>query len=406
MNFSNSLLPIISILLCTLNFLSAQEIHREDYPIYSNPEILLTDPELNTVIIAKETSLDEDIGQATITYAGDLLRQADFQEYFDWYSANFHPESDIEYLKPRSTSIHESLEKLWGKYLVHTHTFQGQKYATVFVDGRREPVLITAIKTPDLSQWIQSELLKGKKTQRLTLEERRREQERPEDSYYNPLRMDRFIAVGMGQHFQVGGDPQAQAFDDFDGRNYADSAEIYRWAKIHSPMYRLNLGFVYEELLGAGLAFNYSSLYMNYNPATHPGVQVWYYDRYDIGVFGTLGQSYRFSEKLSLYPHLYIAFQYAIFDEQFEIDRSNIRSEERVKIPTLTGASGALGLKALYDNTWGIELSYGLTHVSGKSPENFQTDGNGQSSSGRPPASLLNEQYFMIQMVWNSRHEF
>lgn len=383
---------------------AARDLHRLDFPVYKSPEIHLTDKSINVVTLAKDISTQLDnIGASKIVYAGDLLRNEDFLAYLNWYSNNFHPDSKVEYLKPRSKKVIEILKKNWGVYIVHLHRWQNQRFITVFCDARREPVLISQLSPGEsLTEWSQSSLFKEKPRRRLTESEREAERLRPEESYYAPLRLDKFVSLGMGQHHSLSySDPQP--FGNFDGNNFNDSADIYRWAKINSPMYRLNLGFLYEEMLGAGIAFNYSNLYMNYDASTTPNMAHWFYNRYEFGIFGTLGKSYSLAGDWNIYPHLYIGFQYAVFDEQFKINTPNLRAQERIKIPTLTGATGALGLKLMFKNQVGLDLSYGLTHVSGKSPENFQSTGNTQASTFRPPASRLNEHWYMIQLVWNTR---
>lgn len=380
--------------------------YKVEYPVYNNPEILITDLQVDVNQVSQEISLsDKDLGVAKMTQAGDLLRVPEFQEYILWYQANFHPSAQMEFLKPRSPKVHKILESNWGKYIIIPHTFGKDKYLTVFVDGLREPVFIDKLDdNQKISDWVSTQLLKGNKQRRLTPTERKAEQERPEDVYYEPLRLDRFIAFGLGHHTPF---PNVKAanFDEFGTINFSDSTNIYRWATVASPMYQLNIGILYEEIIGGGLVFNYSNLAMAFNPSTNPGVKVWYYDRYDFGAFTTFGKTYRASPELSFYPHVYVGYQYVIFDEDFQLRTPNIRAENRIMLRTLTKATGSLNLRMMYGNQWGLEASYGLSHISGKSPENFQTDGTGGTGSTRPRASVLNEQMIMLQLVWNSRKE-
>lgn len=397
------------LLLITLSFViqsTHAAIHKVEYPVYNNPEILITDLGIDVNQASQEISLSaKDLGVAKMTQAGDLLRIPEFQEYVLWYQANFHPNAQMEFLKPRSTKVHKILESNWGKYILIPHTYENNTYITVFVDGLREPVFIDRLGDKEkISEWVSTQLLKGTKKRRLTATERKAEQERPEDVYYEPLHLDRFIAVGLGKHTPFPSTSPAN-FDEFGTINFSDSTNIYRWATIASPMYQLNLGILYEEIIGGGLVFNYSNLAMAFNPSTNPGVKVWYYDRYDFGVFTTFGKTYRAGSDLSFYPHVYVGYQYVIFDEDFQLRTPNIRAENRIMLRTLTKATGSLNLRMMYGNQWGLEASYGLSHISGKSPENFQTDGSGGTGSTRPRASVLNEQMLMIQLVWNSRKE-
>lgn len=78
------------LLLITLSFViqsTHAAIHKVEYPVYNNPEILITDLGIDVNQASQEISLSaKDLGVAKMTQAGDLLRIPEFQEYVLWLS--------------------------------------------------------------------------------------------------------------------------------------------------------------------------------------------------------------------------------------------------------------------------------------------------------------------------------
>ena len=376
-------------------------------PSYLEAEILLLDSDLNMAQLSQDLNiLRPDLKGAQIRYPGELMRDTLVAEYVQWYQANYHPATPTKLLESRVDHVNQVLTELWGAYLLIPHKKDGETYLSLFIKGDRYPQF-TRVK-PDskpLSTWISENLFDEKAVRRLSHEERAQELALPAAEYYEEVKLDRFIAIGLGQHKSVSRS-NPPPFKSFYQPSTKDTSDILTWSQISSPLYQVSLGWNVAELFGGGFMAKYSSLAMNYESKTNPGVQIWHYDRYEFGIFGTIGKTYYLSPNWSVYPHGYLSFQYIIFDEEFKILEDTPASLLRVKLHTINGASGALGFKTLYKRQFGVDIQWGLNHASGKSPDDFEKAESGVSVNGRDKATIYNEQYVMIQLVYNTPSSF
>ncbi len=364
----------ILLLLMLFSFISAK-----DYPIYRNGVLLFFGPDSllpNSGSLCRALkAANAEITQPECREEGRFARNVKLKIYREWLAKNTVDHVKLEDLAARDAEVKAFFEQnQWNHILLIYPVGQEVKMA-LFWGGQPYPKEIKAYPLSDrqpIEYHISQRFFVGP-TERKISERERESQQKEADAYYSEkIIYDTYFTLGT-QWISALGDHSQSAFREFRFNQSQDSSSQYDWTETHSQGFSLSAGKGYGGMFYIGIFGAWSRFDTKYD-TTHLRIKEWYYDRYDLGLETYIGKTFPLPYEFDLFPFVYANFSYTWMSETFSQELPQNGADLRVKLPTVKGASIALGFRLLYQSSHGIEAALGLSHRGIVAKEAFNPD--------------------------------
>lgn len=355
---------------------------KSPYILWKDAEVLIWTPDSIPAVKATEFSLslkrnNSGIGDPTARLAGDWQRDSVAFLYSAWLKENIDEKVHAENLRARAPGMVKRLTES-GDIMILFITRKGdQLYSVLFEGESAEPKAAGKIPyTADsiaMGDALAEMFFSGHAERRLTAEERKKAESRPNAYYEETEKFHGWAGIGAGfTQAKVPFTPNSWYNRKLRSRvksyrNTQDSLSIWNFLDDESPLFSVYAGGTWYGFIGAELFLRYSQhdAKLDESDTVYKELDHWTYNRYEIGLNIHLSTTYHTTSFLDIVPYTFLGFNYSFFSEDIELkdgvkEGSNAYNT-RIKFEDFyKGALLGLGSHFIFYDHYGVDLRAGI----------------------------------------------